>query len=172
MNSLCRLADILEGFSDLVGRITAWLTLGLVLVVAVNVLMRYLFKIGSVATQELEWHLQLVFTLLGLSYVLRHDGHVRIDILYQYYGKKTRIWMELVTAVLIYVPLSLVIVYLSLNFVDQSYVCGEKSPDPGGLPFRFVLKSFIPAAFLLLAVQGAGTGLRNALLLIQKRHGV
>ena len=98
---LDRSAAVLNAIVEHAGRVTAWLTLGLTLLVAGNVLLRYAFAYGSVASQELEWHLLAVIALLGISYTLAHGEHVRVDILYQHYSPKTRVWMDFITALLV-----------------------------------------------------------------------
>jgi TRAP-type mannitol/chloroaromatic compound transport system permease small subunit len=165
---LSTLSHVIEGLIEFVGRVTAWLILALVLLVAGDVLLRYLFSTGSVALQELEWHLLAVIALLGISYTLKHGEHVRVDILYQFYGEKARHWLELLTAIFIMTPISLFIAYLSLQFVEQSYAMGEISPDPGGLPYRFALKAFITIGFSLLGLESIAIGIRSGLALAGK----
>lgn len=168
---LDRGAAALGAIVDWVGRLAAWLTLALTLLVAANVLLRYAFAYGSVASQELEWHLLAVISLLGISYTLAHGEHVRVDILYQRYAPRTRLWLELVTALAVMLPISVYIAWLSIQFVDQSYAMAEISPDPGGLTHRWVLKGFITLGFALLAVQSLVIAMRSLADLLAWRHG-
>jgi TRAP-type mannitol/chloroaromatic compound transport system permease small subunit len=168
---LDRGAAFLGGIVEYAGRLTAWLTLGLTLLVAGNVLLRYAFAYGSVASQELEWHVLAVISLLGISYTLAHGEHVRVDILYHRYSPRARIWLELVTAVVVMVPMSAYIAWLSVQFVGQSYSMAEISPDPGGLTHRWLLKGFITLGFSLLAVQGLAIAMRSLADLLAWRHG-
>ncbi|MBO0344729.1 TRAP transporter small permease subunit [Roseibium limicola] len=136
----------------IVGNVAAWSGLALVLLVAFNVLARYLFSFSSVALQELEWHLMAVAALFGMSYGLNQGGEVRVDIFYARFSGKTKAVVDFfsnaaLTLVAIYV------VYLSVKYVQSSYAIMEGSPDPGGLPLRYILKAAIPAAFTLLALQ-------------------
>ena len=142
-------ADMLVGR---VGRLASWLGLMLVLLVAFDVLARYLFAYGSVALQELEWHLLAATALIGMSYTLHRGEEVRVDILYARFRPSARRLVDLLTAALT-LALSLIVIKLSLAYVNQSYALGEGSPDPGGLPYRFVLKALIPLGFMLLAIQ-------------------
>ena len=80
MNNIIRLID---AFSEWTGRAVSWLVLIMVLIIAYDVAMRYLFQSGSVGLQELEWHLFALVFMLGSAYTLKHDGHVRVDIFYQ-----------------------------------------------------------------------------------------
>lgn len=151
---LDRLADRLSLVAEYTGRAVAWLALGLVLVVGYDVAMRYVFRAGSIAAQELAWHLYALLFLLGAAYTLKHDGHVRVDILYQRFAPRTRAWIDLLGFALFLLPFCLLVIVTSVPFAWQAYVHAEGSPDAGGLPYRFVLKSAIPLGFALLLLQG------------------
>jgi TRAP-type mannitol/chloroaromatic compound transport system permease small subunit len=156
---LALLADRLDGIIDRIGRITGWCSFALVCVMAYNVLLRYLFRTGSVAMQELEWHLMAPICLLGLSYALLHDGHVKVDILYGSFSPRMRRVINFLSMILVAV-LTLILIYLSLPYVEQSWRIGEKSPDPGGLTNRWLLKAMLPLGFVLLLVQTLASVLR------------
>ena len=157
----------LERAIDLIGRGTAWLCLFMVILVAFNVILRYAFRIGPVSLQELEWHLMSPVALIGMSYAMRHGDHVRVDIFYDRFSDKVREIIDLLAA-LTAVVISLVLIKLSFNFVYQAYWVGEGSPDPGGLPYRFLLRSFIPLGFALLSLQAMAQGIRSFVLLVGK----
>ena len=157
---LCRGIDRLNTW---VGWLVAWVTLGLVLVVFVDVVMRYLFRTSFVFTQELEWHLFAFIFLIGGGYTLLQDGHVRVDIVYQQLGFKGRAWVNLLGVLLLLIPGCLLVIVTSWNFVYKSWSILEGSPDPGGIPFRFLLKACIPVGFLLLLLQGLSLGIHSAL---------
>ncbi|MEO1206162.1 MAG: TRAP transporter small permease subunit [Pseudomonadota bacterium] len=149
---ISKVVDVMDKTVDHIGRMTAWLVLGLVLLVAFNVLARYLFSAGTVAMQELEWHLLAATALIGMSYGINRGDEVRVDMLYGNYSPRTKAIVDALAAILMF----LVAVYLaklSLNYVAQSYSFNEGSPDPGGLPYRYLLKSLITLGFVLLAVQ-------------------
>jgi len=158
--TVTRLPEIggVAGFLDhLVGRLgqaTSWLTLLLVVLVAGDVLFRYVWHVSSVAEQELEWHVLAVIALLGASYTLQQGEHVRVDIFYQHYSLRVKRWMDVLVPLLVVVPTGLFIAWLALHFVGQSWEVAEGSPDPGGLPARYLLKAFVPLGFFLIAVQG------------------
>lgn len=141
------------------GRLASWTGFALVCVMAFNVLLRYLFHTGSVAMQELEWHLMAPVSLLCIAYAIKHEGHVRVDILYGRFSPRAKQVLEVVSC-LVAVAFSVIIIQLSIGYVTQSYMIGEKSPDPGGLPYRFLLKATIPLGFLLLLVQSLAATLR------------
>ena len=154
----------MDRFIDRIGQATAWICLAIVLVVAFNVILRYLFRIGPMSLQELEWHLMSPIALIGMSYALRHGDHVRVDIFFDEFSPKLQAIIDLVAAILM-VVVSLIVIKLSLNFVYQAYSIGEGSPDPGGLPYRFLLRAFIPLGFVLLAVQAVANVIHKVLFL-------
>lgn len=142
----------IERVIDALGRATSWLALVIVVLMAVNVILRYLFSYGSVWAQELEWHLLAPLILFGMSYALLHGEHVRVDVLYAKFSPRTKLRIDVVAA-LLGIAISAVIIWLSLKYVQQSWVIGEKSPDPGGLTHRWVLKALIPLGFFFLILQ-------------------
>ncbi len=162
------ISDRLESMIDWTGRGTAWICMVLVVLVAFNVILRYVFRLGPVALQELEWHLMSPIALIGMSYALRHGDHVRVDIFFDKFGKTLREWIDLAAAV-VTVVIAVIVFKLSLGFVDQAYSIGEGSPDPGGLPHRFLLRAFIPLGFALLGVQAAAQAIRHGLDLFGRR---
>lgn len=148
----------IERFTDLTGRATSWLVLVIVVLMATNVLLRYLFSYGSVWAQELEWHLLAPLILFGMSYALLHGEHVRVDVLYANFSPRKKLYVDLLSAVLS-IAVSLIIIALSLKYVQQSWVIGEQSSDPGGLPYRWALKALIPLGFLFLTLQSLALAL-------------
>jgi len=144
---------------DWIGRAANWLALGIVLLVATNVILRYSASIGSVWAQELEWHSLAALILLGMSYALKYSVPIRVDI---FYARFTRIGRQRVDALTLVLTLIIccLFVYLSLHYVEQAYVIDEGSPDPGGLAHRWILKALIPAGFSLLGIQTLAALLR------------
>lgn len=141
----------------------AWLSLLLVLLVSYDVTMRYLFQAGSVALQELEWHLFALIFLLGAGYTLKHDEHVRVDLFYRarWMNEQRRGWVDLLGTLFFLLPFCLMVIYSAWPFVENSYNLGEHSPDPGGLPYRYLIKMMIPLCFVLLAIQGVAVVIRS-----------
>jgi TRAP-type mannitol/chloroaromatic compound transport system permease small subunit len=162
---LDKAADGAEGVVRAIGHAAAWTSVALVLLVAWNVLARYALGLSTVASQEMEWHLLAVGALFGMSYGLAQGGEVRVDVFYDRFGPRGQAAVDLLTAVL-KTAIALIVVRLSASYVAQSYAIGEGSPDPGGLPHRWILKAAIPVAFVLLAVQGAAMTLRALARLI------
>lgn len=147
-----------------VGRAASWLSLAIVVLMAVNVLLRYAFSIGSVWSQELEWHLLAPLVLLGMTYALQQGEHVRVDVFYARYSERGKAAIDLVAG-LFAVAIALLVIRYSIAYVQQSYAIGEISSDPGGLTHRWLLKALIPAGFVLFALQAAAQSVAAALRL-------
>jgi TRAP-type mannitol/chloroaromatic compound transport system permease small subunit len=148
----------IERIVDAVGAATAWISLVIVVLMATNVLLRYLFSTGSVWSQELEWHLLVPLVLFGMSYTLRHGDHVRVDILYAKFSDRTKNAVDLASALLT-AAISVIVIWLSIKYVQQAYVISEGSPDPGGIPYRYIIKSLIPIGFALLFAQSVAVAI-------------
>ena len=142
----------------------------MVLLICYDVTMRYSFHQGSVALQELEWHLFALIFLLGSAYTLKHNNHVRVDILYQsqYLSNKHRALINIFGILLFLIPFCVLILITTWPFVENAYYYLEGSPDPGGLPYRYLLKGSILVAFTLLILQGVAELLRNYLILTKQ----
>jgi TRAP-type mannitol/chloroaromatic compound transport system permease small subunit len=154
-----KLADGIDSFIDSVGRITAWSSFALALVMSGNVLLRYVFHTGTVWSQELEWHLMAPICLFGMSYALRHGEHVRVDVMFAGFSQRTKNFVELISALLL-MTICLIVIWLSYSYVMQSWGNDEGSANPGGIPARYVLKSLIPIGFALMLVQAFGHAIR------------
>jgi TRAP-type mannitol/chloroaromatic compound transport system permease small subunit len=146
------LASAIERVIDAIGRAILWVTLAMILLVATNVLLRYSLSLGSVWAQELEWHLLAALILFGMSYALQRGDNVRVDLFYAHYTPRTKRLVDIASALLT-LAVAIVFIKLSWAYVGQSFSIGEKSADPGGIPWRWLLKSLIPAGFALLALQ-------------------
>lgn len=125
----------------------------LVLLVVYDASVRYLFHSGSIALQELEWHLFDVVILLSIAYALQKNVHVRVDIFYDKFPFKIKEWVNIFSALFFILPISLLVIYVGLEFVQLSFMQLEASSNPGGLPYRFIVKSIMPLAFILLLLQ-------------------
>jgi TRAP-type mannitol/chloroaromatic compound transport system permease small subunit len=147
-----KLAGGIDRFVDTVGRITAWSSFALALVMGGNVLLRYGFNTGSVWSQELEWHLMSPICLFGMSYALRHGEHVRVDVLFASFSQRNKYLVEFISALLA-MAFSLIVIKLSWAYVMQSWSIGEGTANPGGISARYLLKSLIPIGFALLFAQ-------------------
>ncbi|QOY53711.1 TRAP transporter small permease subunit [Candidatus Sulfurimonas marisnigri] len=135
------------------GYLTAFILGLLVLLVVYDATVRYLFSGGSIALQELEWHFFDLVILFGIAYTLREDAHVRVDIFYASFSDKTKALINTISSLFFILPFSILIIYIGLDFVSQSFIQDECSSNPGGLDYRFLVKSLMPLSFIFLALQ-------------------
>ena len=164
-----RCATAVNRLSRFCESLAGWLTLALVLVTAEQVIARYLFDASSIGMQELEWHLFGSLFMLALASTLAHDEHVRVDIVYGRLTPGQQRWINTVGYLVFLLPTCLVLIFYGAAFVTQarSYgthnvdaglwewlLAGERSPDPDGLPARWLIKAMIPLGASLLLLQG------------------
>jgi TRAP-type mannitol/chloroaromatic compound transport system permease small subunit len=159
----------IDRISEVSGRILQWLTLAMVGLGAFNAIARYLDKytglgLSSNTWLELQWYLFSLVFLLGAAYTLRHDAHVRVDVLYGRLSKRGRAWIELLGTLLFLVPFCVLVLWMSWDFVINSWATWEQSSDPGGLA-RYPIKTMIPLALVLVLMQGAATAIRAVAVL-------
>ena len=143
----------LDPWLERLGRCASWLWLLLLIVIVANVVLRYAFGQGRVEFEEIQWHLYAAGFLLGLSYALKDDAHIRVDLMHERFGPTLKAWIELYGILLLLLPFIAVVLIFSVSFVASSYQLGEVSPSPGGLPYRWAVKTVLPLgfSFLLLA---------------------
>lgn len=160
--------NIIEKLLKLIGNISALIMLFMMVVVLGNVIARYFFNTGSIAFQEIEWHLFAVMFLLGLSYALQEESHVRVDFLYEKFSKKRKALINIIGTIVFLIPFSILIIYTSYEFVLDSYNIAEISEDPGGLTHRWIIKFMIPLSFLMLIISSFGYILKNIKIMKSK----
>ncbi len=147
------LSYLFDRLSKYAGYVAAISVVILALLVAYDAVMRYLFSEGSIALQELEWHLFDIVFLLGLSYALKHDKHVRVDIFFERYSSDTKAVIQILSQLLLVMPFSLLMIDYSYDMALQSYQQHEISSDPGGLGERWIIKGVLTLGFVLLFIQ-------------------
>lgn len=157
-NALARTVAAIDAVNDAIGRAVAWLSAVLVSVTGLVVALRYGFGIGQVALQESMSYLHAALFLLAAAYTLHADGHVRVDIFYRGWNEARRRWVDLLGSLLLLLPFSVFLFASSFGYVADSWARGETSPEAGGLPFVYLLKSLI----LVVAVQLAAAALARA----------
>ncbi len=153
MGAIKNLLGIIDGFTELTGRLLAWLLVLLVINMFLVVLLRYGFDYGSTALQELSTYLHASAFMLGAAYTLRHNGHVRVDIFYQRYTARRRAWVDCIGVIVFLLPFCGYLLFYSVEFFLSSLAMREGSSEPGGLPALYLLKALIPLAAILLALQ-------------------
>lgn len=126
----------------------------MVVITVLVVVMRYLFDQGSILLQESVLYLHAVAFLLGIPYALRHDSHVRVDLVYSRLGGRGRAWVNLTGHLLTLIPVGVLIIIYCTPYVRASWRILEGSSEVGGIPGVFLLKTLIPVAAGLLLLQG------------------
>ncbi len=155
-----RLADWLDALIRGIGRVVAWVNVLLIGVILLQVLLRYGFNRGMVPLEELQWHLYALAVMVGLSFGVTGDSHIRVDILHQRFSARIQSWIELLGILFLLLPFLWVIFAHSLDWVAVSFRVGESSENPTGLPYRWLIKSVIPVSFLLLFLAAMARALR------------
>ena len=162
--------NLFDRISDVIGRVTSWLTLFMVLVTFVIVVMRYVFDAGMIWLQEsVTWMHAAVF-MLGASYTLLYEDHVRVDIFYRDMSERRRAIVDFVGVVIFLLPLCGYLALAAYDFAAVSWSIRESSREPGGLPFPMIplLKSIVIAMPVLVALQGVSLMLRSLIVLGRK----
>ena len=144
----------IDEFNDWVGQISSWLSGMLVLLVLVDVLYRRLLSDTQTWIMELEWHIFALLFLFAAGYAFRHDRHVRVDLFYSKFSARDKALVNLVGGVFFLLPWSAVMIITSFVYGLDALAIGERSPDPGGLPARYLIKFAITGGFVLLFLQG------------------
>ena len=164
---------MIDRLVDRIGRGVAWLNVGMVGATCVVVVLRYAFDTGAIFLQESVVYMHGAAFLCGLAYALRHDAHVRVDLLYSRMGPKGRSVVNLVGHVALLMPLCATVVIVSWPYAAESWAVLEKSPEVAGIPAVFLLKTLIPVSAALLLLQTAASAVReaNALRRGRAEHG-
>ena len=168
-----RVTELINCIVNKIIRSTEPLTCGLLILLVFitfsDVVMRYVFNSGSVGLQELEWHLFSAIFLLGGAITLREDKHVRVDLIYRskLLKERHRAFVDVCGILFFLLPFCVVIIMTSAPFVYDAYYHNEMSPDPGGLPYRWIIKLILPLGFLLIALQGFVSLKQNFLTIVR-----
>ena len=152
-------------YNKLLGNITAILMLLVMFNVFIDVILRYFFNTGSIALQEMEWHLFSVMFLFGISYALNDEAHVRVDFIYDNLSKKRKAMINIIGTIFFLIPFAAFIAYGSYDFVYDAYELSEISEDPGGLTHRWIIKFMIPLSLTTLILSAIGYILKNIKIL-------
>lgn len=145
----------------ILGRMLAIVYLLMTLNVFFDVVMRYFFRNSSVGMQEMEWHLFAVIILFGVSVALLDEGHVRVDFFYDNFSVRTKALINIIGTIFFLLPLACLVLFGSIDFAIDSYKIKEISENPGGLPYRYVIKGMIPLAFGFLIFTTFGYTVKN-----------
>ena len=147
------LIDNIEGFIDWSGRAVSWLTLLMVIVTFIVVVLRYVFDIGWIALQESTTYMHAMVFLVGASWAMQQEAHVRVDIFYSRFSARIKAWVNLFGSLLLLLPVMVFVTWISWEYVSESWGVLEGSREAGGLPGVFLLKSLIPVMAIMLILQ-------------------
>ena len=159
------LIDFGDSLIERLGNVLNVLMIALVCVVIVVVVGRYFFEIGSVALQELTTYLHAIIFMLGISYTLKHDGHVRVDIFYRNFSNRSQALINVIGGLVFILPISIFIGWSSLDYVLASWSIMETSTENNGLPFIYLLKTVMLIMPSLLMIQGFISIIKNVTVL-------
>lgn len=152
---------VINRFSDFLGTVSAILFILMLVNVFIDVVMRYVFNDVSIGMQEMEWHLFAAMFMLGVPYTLKTGGHVRVDLIYEGRSDRTKAIIDIMGGFILLLPFCLLVGYYGIGFAQEAYELGETSGDPGGLPYRWIIKAVIPFAFFATAIAGLGLILKS-----------
>ena len=161
MNALLTLAGLCDTVNERLGQATRWLALMMVIMMTANVVMRYLFAAGEPWQQELVRFMHAILFLAAAGYALKHEAHVRVDVLYQGFSPRTKAWVNFLGTALLLLPFSVAVIYFSAGYITNSWSIYEASSEYRGMPGVFLLKSFIWVAGSTLILQGISLIIRS-----------
>lgn len=156
-----RIAHWIDTLNEWTGRAVAWCTLAMVMITFAVVVLRYAFGIGSIALQESIMYFHALVFMLGAAYALKHDAHVRVDVLYHRWSLQQRAVVNIAGTLLFLFPVAFLLFYASADYVADAWRVRESSREPGGLPWVYLLKTVIPVTAVLLALQGVALLIRS-----------
>jgi TRAP-type mannitol/chloroaromatic compound transport system permease small subunit len=161
VNVLIRISNVIDWVNDRLGVAANWMVLAACLISAGNAMSRYAFDLSSNAWLEVQWYLFAAIVLLGASYTLKANEHVRVDIVYTHLSERGKEWLDLVGTLVFLVPSMFVISWYSWPFAMQSWATREVSQNAGGL-IRYPVKFLLPLGFTLVALQGISEIIKRA----------
>ncbi|MBC9866689.1 MAG: TRAP transporter small permease subunit [Opitutae bacterium] len=156
---MSKLVERIEAWMENLGRLSAWMLLVLLASIVLQVSLNFLNS-SITWMEELQWYLYGASAMVALSYTMTRNGHVRVEIIHRKLSLRTRQILEVIWIMVALIPLYMVTLTHGWDFMVESFRIGEGSPDPGGMPFRWVVKGFIPIASLLLILTALLRGIR------------
>lgn len=165
-----QIISILDTINTKTGKLVSWITVLLVLIIAVDVIIRYVFNFTFIWMIETEIYLFGMLFLLASGYTFASDTHVRVDVFYAKFSKKRKAWIDLLGGAFLLIPWCYVVIVTSWYYGLASFKMGEGSPQPGGLPALYVLKFCITLGFVVLLIQGISQMLKALQTLLAKTN--
>ncbi|MGI9416753.1 MAG: TRAP transporter small permease subunit [Geminicoccaceae bacterium] len=165
MRLLLRIGNVLDRIIGGIGILAAWLCIPLMLIIVFDVITRRFLVLGSTKLQELEWHLHAVLFLLCIGWAYLKNAHVRIELVHEHLQRRTQLWIELLGCALFLIPYTIVVLHHGLDWWQRSWAIGEMSDSATGLPYRWAIKIFLPAGFILMLLGAVTVLLRKIIQL-------
>jgi TRAP-type mannitol/chloroaromatic compound transport system permease small subunit len=165
-----RLCGALDAFINRTGQLISWLAAVLVVVIIVQVILRYVFGRGLVVLEEVQWHLYAIGIMIGFSYAIVHDSHIRLDLLHERFPRRRKEKIEIFGILLLLMPMIIVILIHSWPFLYDSLRINERSDAPMGLCCRWFIKAFLPLGFIMMALAAFSRLVRAIAYLILKKE--
>ena len=162
-------AGFIDNLNERVGKGASWMTTVLVVLVCFDVIIRYIFSDTQAWIMELEWHLFALVFLLGAGYAFKHDRHVRVDLFYAKFSERDKALINFVGGIIFLVPWCILVIYASSKYAYGAFLLREGSPDPGGLPARYIIKFMIPIGIFLLLLQAISSLIKSGLTLADQK---
>ena len=163
-----KIITVINRINEIIGNIVIWASVLLILVITIDVIIRYIFDFTYIWITEVETYLFAFMFLLSSGYALLHDKHVRIDVFYANYSEKNKAWVNFIGGVLLLSVWCYIVIVFSFGYAYTSYLINERSAQPGGLPYLFILKSSIPLGFIFLLLQGISNTLNSLQIILKK----
>jgi TRAP-type mannitol/chloroaromatic compound transport system permease small subunit len=154
------ISDVIDALVASFHVIINWIWVVLIVLIVVNVTLRYVIGTNYIAMEELQWHLFAIGWMIGLAYAVKLDGHVRVDVLADRLRPRTRAWIELFGILIFVLPLCYIMLSNGWPFVERAWSLNEISAAPGGLTHRWAIKAVILLAFALLGLAALSRLLR------------
>lgn len=164
------ICKVLDSFTYKVGAAVSWLSLVLIIVIVVQVLLRYLFSLNFVELEELQWHLYAIVVMFGLSFTMVNHSHVRVDILRVHFSARLQRIIEIFGIIFLMVPFIFIVIDYGYDLAYEAFRVNESSNSPEGLPYRWIIKSVIPLSFIFLLIASISRILRHVSFLLKGKN--
>ncbi|WP_109097798.1 TRAP transporter small permease subunit [Aquimarina sp. AU58] len=163
-----KIINFLDRVGEKIGVLVSWVAALLAIVIGLDVIIRYIFKFTYVWMIEIEIYLFGMLFLLASGYTFKYEKHVRVDVFYTKLSRKGKAWVDLLGGALLLIPWCYVVIVSSWYYGLSSFMIGESSPQPGGLPALYILKFCITLGFIFLLLQGISHMLKSIQIIFNK----
>lgn len=155
------LSRLIDRVAEITGKAGALVLPLLMLTILLNVLLRYVFNLGLIELEELQWHLNALAVMSCLAWAYQTDTHVRVDVLHARMRPRMQALVEVLGVIFLFLPFTALISWHAWTIFKFSWAIKEGSPMPSGLPARYVIKAVMAAGMTLLALQGVSVLLKS-----------